>query len=280
MPHRRRSTAPNSTPSGCRSPPTASSRRTRACSSPREGMHYWTADGQADPRRLRGPVVRQRRPRPPGDHRGRQRGRSRRSTTRRRSRWVTRRRSSSRTRSCSWLPAGLDHVFFTNSGSESVDTALKIALAYHRVARRGHAHAPDRPRARLSRRQLRRHLRRRHGQQPQVLRRAAAGRRSPAAHARPRAANAFTRGLPEHGAELADELERLVALHDATNIAAVIVEPVAGSTGVLIPPRGYLQRLREICTSTTSCSSSTRSSPASAGWAHRSPRSASASRPT
>ena len=78
--------------------------------------------------------------------------------------------------------------------------------------------------------------------------RAAAGRRSPAAHARPRPQCLVTRGQPEHGAALADELERLVALHDASTIAAVIVEPVAGSTGVLLPPRGYLQRLREICT--------------------------------
>ena len=61
------------------------------------------------------------------------------------------------------------------------------------------------------------------------------------------ARNAFTRGQPEHGAELADELERIVALHDASTIAAVIVEPVAGSTGVLIPPKGYLQKLRAIC---------------------------------
>src|SRR5690606_39305846 len=59
--------------------------------------------------------------------------------------------------------------------------------------------------------------------------------------------NSFHRGVPEHGAELADDLERIVALHDASTIAAVIVEPVAGSTGVLIPPKGYLQRLREIC---------------------------------
>ncbi|MFX7878791.1 aminotransferase class III-fold pyridoxal phosphate-dependent enzyme, partial [Acinetobacter baumannii] len=60
--------------------------------------------------------------------------------------------------------------------------------------------------------------------------------------------NAFTKGEPEYGAHLADELERLVTLHDASNLAAVIVEPVAGSTGVLIPPKGYLKRLREICT--------------------------------
>jgi beta-alanine--pyruvate transaminase len=61
------------------------------------------------------------------------------------------------------------------------------------------------------------------------------------------AKNAFARGVPEHGAHLADELERLVTLHDASNIAAVIIEPIAGSTGVLIPPRGYLRRIREIC---------------------------------
>ena len=66
-------------------------------------------------------------------------------------------------------------------------------------------------------------------------------------HTHDLAKNAFSRGVPEHGAHLADELERLVTLHDASNIAAVIVEPIAGSTGVLIPPRGYLQRLREIC---------------------------------
>jgi beta-alanine--pyruvate transaminase len=67
-------------------------------------------------------------------------------------------------------------------------------------------------------------------------------------HTHDLARNAYTRGEPEHGSNLADELERLVALHDASNIAAVIVEPVAGSTGVLIPPKGYLKRLRELCT--------------------------------
>jgi beta-alanine--pyruvate transaminase len=144
-------------------------------------------------------------------------------------------------------PAGLDHVFFTNSGSEAVDTALKIALAYHRV--RGEA-----SRTRLIGRE-----RAYHGVGFGGI---SVGGISPnrktwsasllpgvdhLAHTHDPARNAFSRGLPAHGAELADELERLVALHDASNIAAVIVEPIAGSTGVLLPPRGYLQRLREIC---------------------------------
>ncbi|MGH8304550.1 MAG: aspartate aminotransferase family protein [Steroidobacteraceae bacterium] len=144
-------------------------------------------------------------------------------------------------------PRGLDHVFFTNSGSESVDTALKIALAFHRV--RGEA-----ARTRLIGRE-----RAYHGVGFGGI---SVGGISPnrrmwsasllpgvdhLPHTHDLARNAFARGLPEHGAQLADELERLVALHDASSIAAVIVEPVAGSTGVLLPPRGYLQRLREIC---------------------------------
>ena len=144
-------------------------------------------------------------------------------------------------------PKGLDHVFFTNSGSEAVDTALKIALAFHRVRGAG-------TRTRLIGRE-----RAYHGvgfggiSVGGIL----ANRRTWSAaliagvdhlrHTHDLARNAFSRGTPEHGAELADELERLVTLHDASNIAAVIVEPIAGSTGVLLPPRGYLQRLREIC---------------------------------
>ena len=96
------------------------------------------------------------------DRRGDQRAGRRRWTSRRRSRWATRSPSSSPTRWSRIAPEGLDHVFFTNSGSESVDTALKIALAYHRARGEGAAHAPDRPRARLPRRRLRRHLGRRH----------------------------------------------------------------------------------------------------------------------
>ena len=94
---------------------------------------------------------------------------------------------------------------------------------------------------------LRRHLGRRHRRQPQGLRQSADGV-DHLPHTHDLAKNAFSRGQPEHGAELADELERIVTLHDASNIAAVIVEPVACSTGVLLPPKGYLQRLREICT--------------------------------
>jgi beta-alanine--pyruvate transaminase len=147
----------------------------------------------------------------------------------------------------SLLPAGLDHVFFTNSGSESVDTALKIALAYHRVRGEG-------TRTRLIGRE-----RGYHGVGfggisvgGMVNNRKFFGAMLPGVdhlpHTHDLARNAYTRGEPEHGANLADDLERLVALHDASNIAAVIVEPVAGSTGVLLPPRGYLQRLRELCT--------------------------------
>ncbi len=142
-------------------------------------------------------------------------------------------------------PAGLDHVFFANSGSEAVDTALKIALAYHRVRGEG-------SRTRLIGRERGYHgvgfggisvggilANRRHF--GALL---AGVDHLPATYAREH--QAFSRGEPEWGAHLADELERLVALHGADTIAAVIVEPMAGSTGVLPPPKGYLKRLREI----------------------------------
>jgi beta-alanine--pyruvate transaminase len=143
-------------------------------------------------------------------------------------------------------PQGLDHVFFTNSGSESVDTALKMALAYHRVKGEG-------SRTRLIGRE-----RGYHGVNfggisvgGIVTNRKHFGTLLAGVdhirHTHDPARNAFSRGLPQHGAEFADELERLVTLHDASTIAAVIVEPVAGSTGVLIPPKGYLERLRAIC---------------------------------
>ncbi|WP_136418401.1 aspartate aminotransferase family protein [Herbaspirillum sp. ST 5-3] len=138
-------------------------------------------------------------------------------------------------------------VFYTNSGSESVDTALKIALAYHRV--RG-----DGSRTRLIGRERGYHGVGFGGMSVGGI----AGNRKSFGpllvgvdhlpHTHNLQENAFTRGEPAWGAHLADELERIVALHDASNIAAVIVEPVAGSTGVLIPPKGYLKRLREICT--------------------------------
>ena len=107
------------------------------------------------------------------------------STTRRPSRWAIPKAFELANRLVDIAPEGLDHVFFTNSGSESVDTALKIALAYQRVQGRGLAHPPDRPRARLSRRQFRRHLGRRHRRQPQDVRHAADRRRPHAAHPRP-----------------------------------------------------------------------------------------------
>src|SRR3974390_3388766 len=144
-------------------------------------------------------------------------------------------------------PGDLDHVFFCNSGSEAVDTALKVALAYHHV--RGEA-----TRTRLIGRE-----RGYHGVGFGGLsvggivsnRKMWSGVLVPGVdhlpHTHDLAKNAFSRGLPAWGAHLADELERIVALHDASTIAAVIVEPMAGSTGVLAPPQGYLERLRAIC---------------------------------
>jgi len=144
-------------------------------------------------------------------------------------------------------PGDLDHVFFTNSGSEAVDTALKIALAYHRARGEGQ-------RTRLVGRE-----RAYHGvgfggisvggipANRKVFGSLLAGV-DHLPHTHNLEKNAFTRGQPEWGAHLADELEsRIIPLHDASNIAAVIVEPVAGSTGVLVPPKGYLERLRAIC---------------------------------
>ncbi len=144
-------------------------------------------------------------------------------------------------------PPGLDHVFFVNSGSEAVDTALKIAIGYHRV--RGEA-----ARTRLIGRERAYNGVGFGGISVGGIasnRKMWAGALLPGVdhlrHTHDLARNAFSRGLPEFGADFAEELERIVALHDASTIAAVIVEPIAGSTGVLLPPRGYLQRLREIC---------------------------------
>jgi beta-alanine--pyruvate transaminase len=143
-------------------------------------------------------------------------------------------------------PGDLDHVFFTNSGSESVDTALKIALAYHRVK-------GDASRQRLIGREKGYHGVGFGGISVggMVNNRKFFGSMLPGVdhlrHTFDLEHNAFTRGLPEWGAHLADDLERLVALHDASTIAAVIVEPMAGSAGVILPPKGYLQRLRSIC---------------------------------
>ncbi|MBK6472004.1 MAG: aspartate aminotransferase family protein [Betaproteobacteria bacterium] len=144
-------------------------------------------------------------------------------------------------------PAGMGKVFFANSGSEAVESALKMALAYHRVRGEG-------TRTRLIGRE-----RGYHGVNfggisvggmignRKTFGLAVAGV-DHLGHTHDPKRNLFSIGQPAHGADRADDLERLVALHDASNIAAVIVEPVAGSTGVLIPPQGYLQRLRELCT--------------------------------
>jgi beta-alanine--pyruvate transaminase len=142
---------------------------------------------------------------------------------------------------------GYSQVMFTNSGSEAVDTALKMALAYQRTIGQG-------TRTRF--------IGRERGYHGVGFGGISVGGISPnrkmfgnmltgidhLPHTHNLEKNGFSRGQPEWGAHLADDLERIVALHDASNIAAVIVEPVAGSTGVLVPPKGYLQRLREICT--------------------------------
>jgi beta-alanine--pyruvate transaminase len=143
-------------------------------------------------------------------------------------------------------PKGLDRIFFTNSGSESVDTALKIALAYHRAAGQP-------TRTRLIGRERGYHGVGFGGMSVggMVANRRAFATHLPGVdhirHTHDLARNAFSNGQPEHGAELADDIERLVALHGADTIAAVIVEPVPGSTAVLPPPKGYLKRLRELC---------------------------------
>jgi len=147
-----------------------------------------------------------------------------------------------------WAPAGLNRVFFTNSGSEAVDSALKIAIAYHHA--RGEA-----GRVRIIGRERAYHGVGIGGISAGGI---AANRRVFGAlsapfvdhlpHTHDPAQMRFSRGQPTWGAHLADALERLIALHDAATIAAVIVEPMQGSTGVIVPPLGYLERLREICT--------------------------------
>ena len=145
------------------------------------------------------------------------------------------------------MPPGLDRIFFTNSGSESVDTAIKIALAYHRARGESQRH---------------RFIGRERGYHGVGFggisvggiasnRKIFSANLMPGVDHLPHTLNiaeaAYSRGQPAWGAHLADELERIVALHDAATIAAVIVEPMAGSTGVLVPPHGYLERLQAIC---------------------------------
>jgi len=144
-------------------------------------------------------------------------------------------------------PAGMEQVFFVNSGSEAVDTALKIALAYHRLKGEG-------TRTRFIGRERGYHGVNFAGISVSGVpaNRKAYGLMLPGVdhirHTHDPARSAFSRGQPVVGVEFADELEnRIIALHDASNIAAVIVEPVSGAGGVLIPPRGYLERLRAIC---------------------------------
>jgi len=143
-------------------------------------------------------------------------------------------------------PEGMDRVFFTNSGSESADTALKIALAYHKA--RGESQ-----RVRLIGRERGYHGVGFGGMSVGGIggNRKQFGAMLPYVdhlpHTHIPTMNAFSKGQPKYGVELAGKLEDLVALHGADTIAAVMVEPMAGSTGVLVPPKDYLQRLRQIC---------------------------------
>ena len=146
-----------------------------------------------------------------------------------------------------YLPNPIEHAFFTNSGSESVETALKIAIAYQRAKGKG-------SKTRLIGRERGYHgvnfggisvggiptNRKFFGSLLTGV--------DHIRHTHDLERNAFSKGEPEFGLEFADDFEKVIALHDASNIAALIVEPVAGSTGVLIPPKGYLKRLREMCT--------------------------------
>ena len=145
------------------------------------------------------------------------------------------------------FPEKMNHVFFSNSGSEAVDSALKIALAYQRA------------RGKASKTRLIGRERGYHGVGfggisvgGMVKNRMYFGSLLSGVdhlrHTHNPELNSFSKGLPEHGADLAEDLERIVQLHDASTIAAVIVEPIAGSTGVLPPPKGYLKKLRELCT--------------------------------
>jgi beta-alanine--pyruvate transaminase len=151
-------------------------------------------------------------------------------------------------RHAAMLPGDLNHAFYCNSGSEAVDSALKIAMAYQRAIGQG-------TRTRFIGRERGYHGVGFGGISVGGMvnnRKAFSAATLPGVdhlpHTHTPSKNAFSRGEPDNGVELADELERIVALHDASNIAAVIVEPCAGSTGYLPPPKGYLKRLREICT--------------------------------
>lgn len=148
---------------------------------------------------------------------------------------------------CAEMPGDIDHVFFSNSGSEAVDTAVKIAIAYQRARGKG-------TKTKIISRERAYHGVNICGTSLGGLpwnRKVFAGVMMPNVDFLPATHDlkeqAFSKGMPQWGAHLADNLENLVALHDAENIAAVIVEPVAGSTGVLPPPKGYLERLRQLC---------------------------------
>ena len=210
-----------------------------------EGMYLWNDRGDKLIDASSGPVLRRRRPLPQGDRRGGRRASLPSSTSSRRSCAAIRSSSSSRARVAELTPGDLNRIFFVNSGSEAVDTAMKVALAYHQargqggrtmfVSRERAYHGVNFGGVALS---------------GMVNNRRKFGPALPGvAHMRHThlKENYFTQGEGAHGAELAEDLLRFVNLYGAENIAACFVEPIAGSTGCLVPPKGYLKRLREIC---------------------------------
>jgi beta-alanine--pyruvate transaminase len=216
---------------------------------------FTAADGMTSPRttaegrrRHLQPVVRGRGPQPQADQRGDQEA-ARHARLRHRLPGSNDKAFKAAEMIAAMAPGDLNKVLFCNSGSEAADTSLKVALAYHRARGEGPPQRVHRPREGLPRRRLRRHERGRHSVQPQGVRHGAAAARGPhALHPRP----GEPRLHPQPGAGVAGrpaaELEqRILPLHDPSNVAAIIVEPVAGSAGWYLPPKGYLKRLREIC---------------------------------
>ena len=229
----------------------------RRSSCAREGMYLLERARRSADRRVVRPVLRQRRPLPQGDRRGGRRAARASSTSSRRSLRGHPKQFELASRVAALTPGDLNRIFFTNSGSESVDTAMKVALAYQQAQGQG-------GRTMFISRERAYHgvnfggvVAGRHGEQPAPLRPDAARHRAHAPYARQ--GELLPAGRRQCTASSSPRTWcGFVNLYGAENIAACFVEPIAGSTGCLVPPKGYLKRLREICDATASCSSSTR----------------------